>query len=79
MISFVNGLRKIYKNNIPITLNVYDLFSFLNKRRKSSLSVKTFPVFTKIRGYIFIHVGGKLIKHNSHKNLCDNWQRLIGL
>ena len=76
MINCVKVLRKIHKNSSLITLIVYDLLPFLIKKRKSSLGVKTFPVSTKIRGQIFIHIGGNLIKHNSLKNLGDNWQKI---
>ena len=75
MINCVKDLRKIYKNSSPITLIVYNLLPFLDKRRQSSLVVKTFPVSTKIRGQILIHISGNLIKHNSLKILGGNWQK----
>ena len=58
-----------------LTLIIYDLLLFLYKRRRSSLVVNTFLVTTAIRGHIFIHVGGNLIKHNSLKNLVYDWQK----
>ena len=75
MINCVKGLRKILKNSSPITIIDCDLLPFLNKRRKSSLDVKTFPLYTHKDKVIFIHIGGNLIKHDSLKNLGYNWQK----